>query len=85
MKIQAIGCGCPKSTKNYQAVVQAAQELGITDEVEFYQDQEGMLAMGIISTPALVIDNRIYASGRVLNVSQAKELIAKAIAFSKKA
>lgn len=82
MKIQAIGCGCPKSTKNYQAIVQAAKELGLADEVEFYQDQEGMLAMGIISTPALVIDNRIYASGRVLNVSQAKELISKAIAFS---
>ena len=34
--------------------------------------------MGIMSTPALVIDNKIYAMGRVLTVEQAKELLQKA-------
>lgn len=79
MKIQALGCGCPKSIKNYEAVVEAVKELGLNETVEFYKDSEGILAMGIMSTPALVIDNKIYASGRVLNCKQAKELIQKAM------
>ena len=79
MKIQALGCGCKNSVANYDAVVEAAKELGIKDEVEFYKDQDGILAMGIMSTPALVIDNKIYSMGRVLNVKQAKELLEKAM------
>jgi hypothetical protein len=63
MKIQALGCGCKRSTANYEAVVEAAKELGITDEVEFYKDSDGIMAMGIMSTPALVIDNKIYCDG----------------------
>lgn len=75
MKIQALGCGCKKSVANYEAVVEAAKELGIKDEVEFYKNEEGIMAMGIMSTPALVIDGKIYSMGRVLNVEQAKELL----------
>ena len=78
MKIQALGCGCKRSTANYEAVVEAAKELGINDEVEFYKDSDRIMAMGIMSTPALVIDNKIYAMGRVLTVEQAKELLQKA-------
>lgn len=78
MKIQALGCGCPKSVKNYEAIVEASKELGIDDQVEFYQDADGILAMGIMSTPALVIDGKVYSMGRVLNVKQAKELLEKA-------
>ena len=77
MKIQALGCGCKRSVANYEAVVKAAKELGISDEVEFYKDSDGILAMGIMSTPALVIDNKVYAMGRVLTVEQAKELLLK--------
>ncbi|MFA6620578.1 MAG: thioredoxin family protein [Bacilli bacterium] len=78
MKIQALGCGCKRSVANYEAVVKAAKELGITDEVEFYKDSEGIMALGIMSTPALVIDGKIYSMGRVLTAEQAKELLQKA-------
>lgn len=79
MKIQALGCGCKKSVQNYEAVVEAAKELGVVDEVEFYKDSEGILEMGIMSTPALVIDGKIYSTGRTLNVKQAKELLERAM------
>ncbi|MCI1245433.1 MAG: thioredoxin family protein [Bacilli bacterium] len=78
MKIQALGCGCPKSVKNYEAVVEAAKEMGLKDEVEFYQDSNGIIEMGIMSTPALVIDGKVYSMGRVLDVKQAKELLKRA-------
>ena len=79
MKIQALGCGCANSQKNYDAVVEAVKELDLNEEVEFYKDQNGILAMGIMSTPALVIDGKVYSMGRVLSVKEAKELIKKAL------
>jgi hypothetical protein len=55
--------------------------LGITDEVEFYKDADGIMAMGIMSTPALVIDNKIYSMGASVSRSeQAKELDALRLA-----
>jgi small redox-active disulfide protein 2 len=78
MKIQALGCGCKRSVANYEAVTEAAKELGLSDPVEFYKDSDGIMAMGIMSTPALLIDGKIYSMGRVLSVEQAKELLLKA-------
>lgn len=78
MKIQALGCGCKRSVANDEAIVEATKELGIADEVEFCKDADVIMGMGIMSTPALVIDGKIYALGRVLTVEQAKALLRKA-------
>lgn len=78
MKIQALGCGCKKSVKNYEAVCEAVKDLELAEEVEFYKDSEGILSMGVMATPALVIDGKIYSIGQVLNVKQAKKLLLKA-------
>ena len=84
MKIQALGCGCKRSVANYEAVAAAAKELGIADPVEFYKDPDGILAMGIMSTPALLIDGKAYAMGRVLSLEEAKKLLQKALDSSTK-
>lgn len=79
MKIQALGGCCKKSTANYEAVVQAAMELGITEEVIHVTDMDQIMELGVMSTPGLVIDGKVMSAGRSLNVSQAKELIEKAM------
>lgn len=77
MKIQALGGCCKKSSANYEAVVEAAKELGIKDEVIHVTDMDEIMALGVMSTPGLVIDGCVMSAGRSLNVSQAKELINK--------
>lgn len=78
MKIQALGGCCKKSTANYEAVVEAVKELGLNDQVIHVTDMEEIMALGLISTPGLVIDGKVMSAGRTLNVKQAKELIEKA-------
>lgn len=83
MKIQALGGCCKKQTANYEAIVEAAKELGITDEVIHVTDMEEIMSLGVMSTPGLVIDGKVMSAGRALSVKEAKALIEKAM--SKKA
>lgn len=77
MKIQALGGCCKKSIANYEAVVQAVKELGITDEVIHVTDMEEIMNLGVMSTPGLVVDGKIMSVGRTLSVKEAKILIEK--------
>lgn len=79
MKIQALGGCCKKSTANYEAVVEAAKELGITEEVINVTDMDEIMSLGVMSTPGLVIDGKVMSVGRALNVKEAKVLIEKAM------
>ena len=79
MKIQALGGCCKKSIANYEAVVAAVKELGITDEVIHVTDMEEIMNLGVMSTPGLVIDGKIMSVGRTLSINEAKKLIEKAM------
>ena len=79
MKIQALGGCCKKSTANYEAIVEAVKELELNVVVEHVSDMDEIMNLGVMATPGLAIDGKIYSSGRALNVSQAKELIQKAL------
>ncbi|MFA5481200.1 MAG: thioredoxin family protein [Bacilli bacterium] len=79
MKIQALGGCCKRSQANYEAVVAAVKELNLKIEVEHITNFEEILNLGVMMTPGLVIDGKVVASGRALDVKQAKELIQKAI------
>ncbi len=78
MKIQALGGCCQKSTKNYENIVAAVKELGLGVTVEHVMDMDAIMALGVMATPGLVIDGKIYASGRMVTVAQAKALIQQA-------
>lgn len=79
MKIQALGGCCKKSTANYEAVVEAVKELGLTEEVFHVTDMDEIMSLGVMATPGLVIDGKVMSAGRALNTKQAKELIEKAM------
>ncbi len=79
MKIQTLGGCCRRSAANHEAVVEAAKELGIADEVENVSDVGKIMSLGVMATPGLAIDGRVVSFGRVLSVAQAKELLSKAM------
>lgn len=79
MKIQTLGGCCRRSAANHEAVVEAAKELGIADEVENVSDVGKIMSLGVMATPGLAIGGRVVSFGRVLSVAQAKELLSKAM------
>ena len=49
------------------AMKKALSELGMTDEIDHVTDFGQIAAMGVMSTPALVIDNKVVSMGKVLS------------------
>jgi hypothetical protein len=77
MNIQALGGCCKKSQTNYENAVKAAQAAGLKTAVEHITDPEAILALGVLSTPGIVIDGKVMSTGRSATVAQILEMIAK--------
>jgi len=75
MDIKVLGTGCPKCKSLEKATRDAVTELGINANVEKEEDIMKIMAYGIMHTPALVIDGKVVASGRVPNEKELKTLL----------
>ncbi|MBE2239924.1 MAG: TM0996/MTH895 family glutaredoxin-like protein [Caldilineaceae bacterium] len=78
MQIKVLGTGCNNCKKTKAVVAEAIQELGLDAAVVEVQDIPSIMAYGVMSTPAIVIDEQVVSSGRVPAKSQVIEMIRKA-------
>ena len=74
-KIQVLGPGCQKCQVLYQHVEQAVKEMGLECELEKVTDISAIVAYGILSTPALVVNGEVKIVGRVPSAQQLKEVL----------
>ena len=78
MIIKVLGPGC-KNCKNLERVTrEAVSELGVEATVEKVEDYPTIVGYGVMSTPALVIDEKLVLSGRVPRTAQVREVITAA-------
>lgn len=80
--IQVLGSGCAKCCALEDTVKAALAELGEAPSVEHVTDFAQIAAMGIMTTPALVVDGKVVSCGRVLTKEEAKRLIQEARKYS---
>jgi small redox-active disulfide protein 2 len=65
MEIKILGTGCPKCKRLEQLTHEAVAEAGVEATVTKVTDVDAILAYPILSTPGLVIDEELVASGRL--------------------
>ena len=75
MKIQILGKGCINCKKLEENVRIALKQIGLNEEVEKVTDVDKIVEMGVLMTPALVIDGKIESTGKVLPQKQIIEII----------
>ena len=63
MKFEVVGSGCRKCNELEKRVREAISVLGIKAEVGHTYDASRLIEMGIISTPALILDGKVILSG----------------------
>jgi len=63
--IKVLGSGCMNCQKLEKRTKEAVEKLGIDAEVLKVQELADIMAYGIMSTPALVIDEDVKLAGRV--------------------
>jgi len=63
--IQVLGSGCTKCKKTAELIEETARELGIATQVTKVTDAQTIMAYGVMSTPAVVVDEQLVHSGSV--------------------
>ncbi|MHC4553243.1 MAG: thioredoxin family protein [Planctomycetota bacterium] len=75
MKIQILGTGCAKCDKLYKHTQQAIDGRGIDAELEKVTDLGQIMAFGVMTTPALVIDGQVKVTGKVPSADDIQKMI----------
>lgn len=76
MKIQVIGPGCWRCHALAENAEQAAKALGLEYELEHITDLTVMAKLGIMMTPALIVDGEVKVSGKVPSADEIKAMLA---------
>lgn len=77
MEIKILGTGCPKCKALEKATINALAELDIAANVSKVEDIMQIMNYGVISTPALVIDEKVMIKGRIPSENEIKEILTK--------
>lgn len=65
LKIKILGSGCANCKKLEAVARDAATTAGLQADFEKITDMNAIMAYDILSTPALVINDKVLASGRI--------------------
>ena len=71
--VQVLGTGCPKCSKLAEQVQAAVEELGVEAKVEKVTDIMQITALGVMATPALVVDGEVKVMGKVPSADEIKQ------------
>jgi small redox-active disulfide protein 2 len=75
--IKVLGPGCPSCVALERVTRDAVDTLGLDATVEKIEDYPTILGYGVMSTPALVVDDRVLFSGRVPRSAQVRAILAE--------
>ncbi len=75
VKLQILGTGCAKCVKLTEAAEAAAKQLALDYEVVKVTDPNEFVRLGVMLTPALVVDGKVVASGKVPTAEQLRTLL----------
>lgn len=75
MEIKILGSGCSSCNDLLKRTEKAVEELGIEANFEKVTDMMQIMSFGVMKTPALVVDGKVKASGRVPSVEDIKNLL----------
>lgn len=65
MEIKVLGTGCANCRALYSAVEQVVNELGLKADLVKEEDLIKIMEYNVMSLPALVVDGKVVAKGRI--------------------
>ncbi|MCG6862500.1 MAG: thioredoxin family protein [Chromatiaceae bacterium] len=71
-KFKVLGSGCRNCEVTANAIVQAAKEADVDIELEKVTDMAEILGYGVMSTPGVVLDDRVVHAGGIPGPDQVR-------------
>lgn len=73
--IKVLGAGCKSCRKMYENTKLAVSNMGLDIEVEYITDMREIAKYGVMSMPALAVNEKVASMGKVLNVTDVEQLL----------
>ena len=73
--VKVLGAGCKSCHALYEAAKEAVRNLDLNIEVEYITDMERIMEYGVMSMPALVVNEKIVSMGKVLKAAEVEKLL----------
>jgi small redox-active disulfide protein 2 len=77
MEIKILGSGCAKCKTLEKLTREVVEENGIEATIIKVEDIVEIIKYGIMSTPALVVDEKVEIKGRVPSLDEIKKVLIK--------
>lgn len=75
--VKVLGSGCKSCHALWEASKAAVQNIGLNVEVEYVTDMEKIMGYGVMSMPALVVNEKVVSMGKVLKAADVEKLLRK--------
>ena len=75
--IKILGAGCKSCHDQYEYAKNAVKAMGLSVEVEYITDMEKVMAYGVMSMPAIVVNEQVVSMGKVLKAADVEKLLHK--------
>ena len=75
--VKVLGAGCKSCHELYENTKKAVAEMGLSVEVEYITDMQKVMEYGVMSMPALVVNEKVVSMGKVLKAADVKKLLEK--------
>lgn len=75
--IKVLGAGCKSCHGQYENTRQAVKNMGLSVEVEYITDMQKVMEYGVMSMPAIVVNEKVVAMGKVLKANEVVALLRK--------
>ena len=75
--IKVLGAGCKSCHEQYENAKAAVKARGLSVEVEYVTDMEKVMAYGVMSMPAIVVNEKVVSMGKVLKAADVENLLQK--------
>ena len=75
--IKVLGPGCKNCHAMLEASKEAVQNMGLNIAVEYVTDMEKIMEYGVMSMPALVVNEKVVSMGKVLKAADVEKLLHK--------
>ena len=77
MVIKVLGSGCANCSKLEDLARQASEQLGLDAQIVKVTDMAEIMGYGVMSTPALVVDEELRLSGRVPKLEEVVSILSR--------
>lgn len=75
MEIKILGKGCPRCEELEKRTINALADLEMAADVQKVKDIKDIASYGVLSTPGLVINQKVKSSGRLPSPEEIKAWI----------